>query len=75
MGLLQMGPSGTLCGRGQPCALLVEGVSLPYLNWFWLLQSSAVYHLGNSYTFLLLGFGQVALWRLVLTCCFCQAGG
>lgn len=56
MGLLQRGPSGTLCGRGLPCALPVEGVSSPYLNWFWLLQSSAVCHLGNSYIFLSAGF-------------------
>lgn len=51
MGLWRMGPSGTLWGRGQRCALLVAGVSLPFLNQFWLLWSSAAYHLGKSYIF------------------------
>lgn len=30
--LLQVGPSGTLCGRGQPHGFLMEGFSLPFLN-------------------------------------------
>jgi len=52
MGLLQMGPSVTLCGRGQPCASLVKGLSLPVLNQFWLLWNSASHHPEKSCIFL-----------------------
>lgn len=45
-----MGPPGTLCGRGQPHAFLREGLLVPSLNMFCLLQSSAVC-LGKSCCF------------------------
>lgn len=50
-GVMADGTFWDLCGRGQPCALLMEGLSLPFLNQFWLLWTSAANHLGVSYIF------------------------